>query len=712
MKSEANAHPETKGVVTSNTPPSATAVDDKQAVVLTQPSTAVSTSLEKGDRSLMPAVALIATFAGFVCLATVAYAILRPKPLVAQPECDSDDCFQHAYMLISGLNRSADPCADFGAYVCNAWFTTSIYSFSTQQDRWHRWIQESGQLLGSLRVRRGNEAIAKAIALFNLCLKINAVTSPDNVRLLQQFLTDRKIIPPVGEAARQPGAHPLDVLLDLSINWQMPFWFNVRVLRANGSGIGILLSPGHYEVFWEIAVEKFITEPDFEESGDVPKAGFANATGDFFVDSAILSELRKAAIGPPKSQAVAVRIKEISGLTPSVTSEQWLVFLNKHLAPTFAVTAESQILLHDKLLLVTVNRLLERYEHSDILTHIGRLVNRTFGNVINRKMQSPAYDEFDSISPLTNVSYACEVLVEDTFRLPIAVQHIAKRKLSLQRAAIDDLVGDVMRSTISLVSGSGWMSAESKHEAIKRIQDTAVHLWPREQLVHDEDALDSLYGTFPSGSNIYFNELLLVRNATREALGTPAYADIQGIPHGGRDPYFAYDAFSNSINLAVGAVLPPLFYPSATKSINYGGAASLLAPLVVSLLNTSSVAADASGWTVSSGNSFPARALCSVSVEDRDAYPDVAAIEVAYRAYQGSLEHDGRSHDIRVRSLEEFSGEQLFFMSFCYNTCRLERGTKTSKACNALRDFEPFAAAFKCPKGSFMNPDKQCGFFH
>ncbi|KAH8025924.1 hypothetical protein HPB51_014119 [Rhipicephalus microplus] len=709
---DANAHREKKGIVTSNEPRTATVVDSQHDVVLTPPSPAVSTSLERGDRRLMPAVALLATFAGFVCLATMAYAFLRPKPLVAQPECDSDDCFQHAYMLIFGLNRSTDPCADFGEYVCSAWFTTSIYSFNTQQDRWYKWIQESGRLLGSLRMHRTNEAIAKAIAFFNLCLKISAISSPDNVRLLQQFLKERKIAPPVGESAMQPLAHPLDVLLDLSINWQMPFWFNVRVLRTNGSALGILVSPGHYEVFWEIAVEKFITEPDFEEPGEVTKAGIANATGDFFVDSAILSELRKAVISPPKSQPVAVRIKEISGLTPIVTSGQWLQFLRKHLEPTFAVTGESQILLQDQSLLVTVNRLLEKYEHSDILAHIGRLVNRTVGNVITRKMPSPAYDEYASISPLTNVSYPCEVLVEDTFRLPIAAQHIAKRKLNLHRAAIDDLIGDVMRATISLVSASDWMSADSKHEAIKRVQDTAIHLWPREPIIHDEDALNSLYGTFPSGGDIYFDQLLLVRNATREALGTPAYADLQGIPHGGRDPYITYDTFSNSINLAVGAVLPPLFYPSATKSINYGGIASLLAPLVVGLLNTSSVAANMTGWAVTNGDPFPTRAACSVSVENHDAYPDVAAIEVAYRAYQDALEHDGMSHDIRIRSLEEFSAEQIFFMTLCYNTCRLERGTKTSKVCNALRDFEPFAAAFKCPKGSFMNPEKKCGFFH
>ncbi|XP_037567890.1 neprilysin [Dermacentor silvarum] len=718
MKPDANVAAKPNGAVTSKEP-TATAVDGMQAVILSQPSTAVSSSLPKGERSLMPAVALLTTFVGLVCAGTLAYALLRPTPQVVQRYCDSDDCFQHAYMLVLDLNRSADPCADFGEYVCSAWPTTSIYSFNTQQDRWHKWIQESAQLLGSLRVRRGNKAIAKALQLFRLCLKMDAVALQDNFRLLQQFVSDRKLVAPADgtpSAAHQPGVHPLDVLLDLAINWQMPFWFDVRFLRTNGSHLGILIRPGHYEVFWEIAVEKFIMEPlgtQYEDGGDAPRASITNATSSFFVDSAILSELRNVASGPPKSQPVAVRIKEISSVTPSVTSEQWLEFLRKHLAPTFVVTGEDQILLQDEELLVTVNRLLEKYEHEHILTHIARLVNRTFGNVFSKRLQSLPYDDVASLSPLTNVSYACEVQVEDTFRLPIATQRIAKRKLNLYRAAIDDLLGDVMRATISLLRSSTWMDAESKQAAIKRIQDTTIQLWPREQLIHDEDALYSLYEKFPSGSKIYFDELLLVRKATRAVLGTPAYADIMWMPHGGRDPYFAYDAFSNSIHLAMGAVMPSLFYASATKSINYAGAAALLAPLVVSVLNASSVALDANGWTVKRGEPFPARPPCSADVGDRSAYPDVAAIEVAYRAYKDSLERDGLSSDVRVRPFEEFTGEQLFFMSVCRNTCQLQRGTKTSKTCNAaLRDFEPFAAAFGCPKGSFMNPDKKCGFFH
>ncbi|KAK8777902.1 hypothetical protein V5799_020756 [Amblyomma americanum] len=661
----------------------------------------------------MPVAALLTAFAGFVFMVTAVYALLRPAYQVARPDCDTNDCFQHAYMLVSGLNRSIDPCEDFGAYVCSAWLTTSIYSFNTQQDRWHQWIQASGQLLGYPRVRRHEAAIVRAVELFHLCVNLNATTSRDNLAVLRDFMRARKLVIQDGDS--KPKAHPLDVLLDLAINWQMPFWFDVRVLRT-GSILGVLIRSGHYEVFWEEAVETFITESsghELEDGGRVRGARSTNASGEFFTDSTILAALREVAKGVNVARPLAIRITDIANITPSVNAEQWLSFLSKHLAPTFRVTTNDQILLSDKNLLVTVNRLLETYVQEDLLAHIARLVNRTFSNLINTRLKSSIYNDISPLSPLTNISYACQVQVEDTFKLPIAMRHIMQKKLDQHRSAIDHLIGDVIKAAISLLYSNSWMSNELKEVAIKRMREATVRFWPRDQLMND-DELTKLYNHFPSGSKIYFDELLLVRNATRATLGTPTYEDLTDMPHGGRDPYFTYDTFNNSFTLAVGAAMPPLFYTAAIKSINYGGMASLLAAQVVRSMNVPSVSMDAAaGWTVSSPDKFPTRPPCSDDAGGRSAYPDVASIQVAHRAYRGSLAQDGQSHDVRVRSLEEFTGEQLFFLSFCRNTCHLEHGSKMSKMCNAaLRDFEPFAAAFHCSKGSAMNPDRKCTFFN
>ncbi|KAH9361321.1 hypothetical protein HPB48_006883 [Haemaphysalis longicornis] len=635
----------------------------------------------------------------------VAYALLRAGTLRSRADCDTDDCLQHAYMLVAGLNRSLDPCDDFGAFVCSAWFTTSLYSFSKQQDRWFNWIRSSGQLLGAERVRRAvrETALAKAISLFHLCLKINVTTSRDSVKVLREFMVAMRIATP--EGAPEAEAHPLDVLIDFAVNWQMPFWFDVCLLKA-GSVTGVLIRPGFYDVFWEEAVEKFIARPDSRATdvGEKPPTG---GSGSFFMDSAILAKLRKVAHDMPRFQPEAIRISEIGSITPNVRVEQWLQFLNKHLAPTFSVTAEDQILLTDRALLVTVNEFFQRYDKKDILAHIARLVNRTFSNIIKTTADMYIYDEYYSLSPLANASYACEIQVEDTYKLPIALKHITAKQLNHHRDNIDSLIGGVRSATISLLNASRWMSAESKAMAIKRVQETTVHLWPREDLTNTGE-LKKLHEKLPSGGKIYFDALLQVRKTMRGALGTPGNADLMWMPHGGRHPYFTYNPFNKSFSLAVGAIMPPLFYISATKSINYGGLGSLFAALVMDSLNVSSVEPNAAGWTVTRRD--VGRPPCHASVSGSYSY--VAAVEVVHKAYKDSLSRDGQSEDVRVYSLGDLTGEQVFFMSLCSSTCQLSNDLKTSEACNrALRNFEPFAAAFKCPKGSAMNTDAKCSFF-
>ncbi|XP_077546780.1 uncharacterized protein LOC144159270 [Haemaphysalis longicornis] len=568
------------------------AVTDGQQPVISQADN--TPSLVQSNRSPLPLAATLTSFVAFVFVAMVAYALLRAGTLRSRADCDTDDCLQHAYMLVAGLNRSLDPCDDFGAFVCSAWFTTSLYSFSKQQDRWFNWIRSSGQLLGAERVRRAvrETALAKAISLFHLCLKINVTTSRDSVKVLREFMVAMRIATP--EGAPEAEAHPLDVLIDFAVNWQMPFWFDVCLLKA-GSVTGVLIRPGFYDVFWEEAVEKFIARPDSRATdvGEKPPTG---GSGSFFMDSAILAKLRKVAHDMPRFQPEAIRISEIGSITPN---------LNHH------------------------------------------------------------------------------------------------------RDNIDSLIGGVRSATISLLNASHWMSAESKAMAIKRVQETTVHLWPREDLTNTGE-LKKLHEKLPSGGKIYFDALLQVRKTMRGALGTPGNADLMWMPHGGRHPYFTYNPFNKSFSLAVGAIMPPLFYISATKSINYGGLGSLFAALVMDSLNVSSVEPNAAGWTVTRRD--VGRPPCHASVSGSYSY--VAAVEVVHKAYKDSLSRDGQSEDVRVYSLGDLTGEQVFFMSLCSSTCQLSNDLKTSEACNrALRNFEPFAAAFKCPKGSAMNTDAKCSFF-
>lgn len=84
----------------------------------------------------------MAAVLAFTFLVVVVYAFTRPSPLHVNADCDTDDCMQHAFLLSAALNRSLDPCDDFGTFVCSAWLASSAQSRSLQEDLWYRSVRQ------------------------------------------------------------------------------------------------------------------------------------------------------------------------------------------------------------------------------------------------------------------------------------------------------------------------------------------------------------------------------------------------------------------------------------------------------------------------------------------------------------------------------------------------------------------------------------------
>ncbi|XP_049517221.1 neprilysin-3-like isoform X5 [Dermacentor silvarum] len=87
-------------------------------------------------------------------------------------------------------------------------------------------------------------------------------------------------------------------------------------------------------------------------------------------------------------------------------------------------------------------------------------------------------------------------------------------------------------------------------------------------------------------------------------------------------------------------------------------------------------------------------------------------------AYSKVLKDECDDVDTRLQGLEYFSGAQLFFVSWAMTFCRNvsndgilrqidqdKHSTETQRVNLALRNFKPFAEAFNCSVGSYMNPN-------
>uniref|UniRef100_A0A913HS46 Peptidase M13 C-terminal domain-containing protein n=1 Tax=Strongyloides stercoralis TaxID=6248 RepID=A0A913HS46_STRER len=99
---------------------------------------------------------------------------------------------------------------------------------------------------------------------------------------------------------------------------------------------------------------------------------------------------------------------------------------------------------------------------------------------------------------------------------------------------------------------------------------------------------------------------------------------------------------------------------------------------------------------------------------------DNGGIKIAHRAYMKYLKNSAES-EIKIPGFEEYTNEQLFFISFSKTLCMsvpdvLDSNNKTrpmknvlkNRVMNTLSNYKPFSKAFNCKIGSKMNPVDKC----
>ncbi|KAG0435789.1 hypothetical protein HPB47_018320, partial [Ixodes persulcatus] len=143
--------------------------------------------------------------------------------------CTADGCLEHAAVLTKSMDRSVQPCEDFYAYVCGNWKHGSLGIINISDAAGI--VRARFQQANALMLFNGTSSLAsfnRVAATFKSCIKRGNEDLPSNLRKLKSFMKARGIPWPY-EA--QGDRHPLDVLLDLDINWGLPVLFETRLFK-------------------------------------------------------------------------------------------------------------------------------------------------------------------------------------------------------------------------------------------------------------------------------------------------------------------------------------------------------------------------------------------------------------------------------------------------------------------------------------------------
>ncbi|KAL1414638.1 hypothetical protein MTO96_000762 [Rhipicephalus appendiculatus] len=153
----------------------------------------------------------------------------------------------------------------------------------------------------------------------------------------------------------------------------------------------------------------------------------------------------------------------------------------------------------------------------------------------------------------------------------------------------------------------------------------------------------------------------------------------------------AYKYHLNEVHVALAALNPPAYYDAGDVRHDL-----LVAPFG------------------EESTEYREKLLCNATgrLPSYEYFVHVAGLETAYEAYRVAVPEHMREYDYRLQTLGEYDSGQVFFITYCHMLCAPRTDHVAEEHCNVpLSNFRPFAEAFRCPAGSYMNPGKKCTLF-
>jgi putative endopeptidase len=199
-----------------------------------------------------------------------------------------------------------------------------------------------------------------------------------------------------------------------------------------------------------------------------------------------------------------------------------------------------------------------------------------------------------------------------------------------------------------------------------------------------------------------------------------------------------YNPTNNEIAFPAGILQPPFFDAKQPMVMNFGGIGAVAGHELTHGFDDEGRKYDATGrltewWSKPVGAAFEERVACVVAQYDAyEAMPgkrvngkltageniaDIGGLKEAYFAYKSWAAERGGDPAV----VEGMTNEQVFFVAWAQNWCqhvaepevvrRLEVDSHSPgefRAIGPLVNLPEFAAAFSCPVGTPMNPEKRC----
>ncbi|KAL1418845.1 hypothetical protein MTO96_005546 [Rhipicephalus appendiculatus] len=668
-------------------------------------------------RLLQLVVAATASFALMLICIFVYVFLITPGKTVGL--CVSDSCLEHARRLSSSINTSADPCKNFYAFVCGGWkreFPELSVLEKMNVDAKQNEIME---------LNADMWRVGAASQLYHQCYEPSKVHVDTNIEALLQFMDIVGLVWPVRDVEHSP-LHPLEVMLYMAAKYDTNFQFHLEVATSNIIGPILIFRRRYHGVVWE---HRFRSPLNTEEYAMVIhdhmrtlglKHVQYNTTllrrlETFFIEATVYEN--------GESDQSWLTITELDSKTPNIREVQWRVLLNRQHSITLqrSWNPKDWVVMEDSVILPKLDELFRTYTDPQILIGTAWVFIQSHLWVAAGKPDLMFRDNFQE-----RVQLACLEYVDSLFGLLASTKYLTRTyPTSEVRRGVYSFVRSLKNEFVSTLKSTAWIDDESAGKAEQKINNTDLNILPSEHFFV-LSLRAGLYEKFPDINRSAFVDSWLNTAESYQKLQNHArFYDVYQKRRTFHGQPYAYTYLRNSVDAATAALDPPLFYTGGTFAMNYGGSGALLAKEIAKAIDPLGTTVNSFGenviwWGKAHSAEYNRRLNCELgqaaTLHAMGVFPTIPALEVSFSAYKSAVQQAATSgpniQDLRLRGLEEYADDQLFFMTYCYALCSKESDTRSEQECNRpLRHLSHFADAFYCPEGSPMNAISKCTFF-
>ncbi|XP_065293117.1 endothelin-converting enzyme 1-like [Dermacentor albipictus] len=651
------------------------------------------------------------------------FVVIAKKPIaVASNLCRTEDCDQHAILLTSRLDPKLDPCEDFAAFVCSAWRVSRAHrehARSVIDDLRFSWYDHFENTL-----KRGALSLAaarKPHAMYTMC-RHYFPANLSQMELIFNLIKEYKLQWP--EPPTNP-QDPLSMLVLFSYKWELHFWITVNYLEHSLSGKRrILVRPGlylsillnqhqavaqSYVRYWKQYL--YLLHPN---ASTRPTVNEKLVNEIWRIEDDVLNSLQIVAASPRKSPAL-FSFGKVRAYVPNASVTLWREAFQRGMSLQPALTDDDEIAFSDVSYIRMVSELLAKYSEVQINMHITWLALQYYAPVADYSVLVGYYGSREKAEEYLPVY--CAHKTEAAYKVLVQALGFHTRFTDQDRTAIDAGFQSLVSTAVGKINSARWMGDEERARAADKVASIRMALWPPKSLL-DNDTLEGLYANFPEKAPSFAQYWIQALEAAARVNRTADFSEALLLLGSHFSTYADYDYISNVVRVAMGAVAKPAYYSHGTKGMLYGGLLFLVALQLVRAIDDEGIrwgpndsALGDSTFSAPALEAYRARSQCQHGANDSgSAFPDVPALEIAYSALKESRFRNESEPTALSKDLPEL---KVFFMTLCYMACASPGGRSSITAdCNkVVRNSWAFAEAYRCPKGSKMNPEKKCSFF-